>query len=56
MKLNFINSWKAKNKQSDKVKIEIRISKLTIFNIEYDRSDFKIKIMIFNFGIEFSAV
>jgi len=45
-----INSW-TNSKQADKIEINIRISKLTILEIDIDFSRKEYKLMIFNFGI-----
>ena len=36
--MKFINDWKSNAKQSDKIALEIRVSKLTIFNLGIDLS------------------
>ena len=50
MNVNFINSWKSHTKQFDKFKFEIRISFLTIINIEADWSKKYLKFVLFDFG------
>lgn len=48
--MKFYNSWKY-NTQWDKLKIELRISKLTIFKFEFDISKRTFNINILNFGL-----
>lgn len=47
-----INSWKARNKQSDKVRIYARFGKLTVFELYFDVSSKEYRVVIFNFGIK----
>lgn len=49
---NFINSWNSGKKQFDKIKFEIRISFLTLINIEGDWSRSYFKLVLFDFGFE----
>lgn len=46
-----INSWKAFNKQDDRYHLNLRLGKLTIFEIYYDVSDKEFRFMILNFGV-----
>ena len=50
--MNFINSWKAINKQKDKLTILCRISTLTIFELSVDFSSKTYRLVLLNFGIE----
>jgi hypothetical protein len=50
--MNFINSWKSKNKQFDKFTILCRISSLTIFELSIDFSSKSLRLVLLNFGIE----
>lgn len=50
--MNFINGFKAKTKQSDKVRIEFRISKLTLLKLDLDWSRKTYEIIFFNFGFK----
>ncbi len=47
--MNWINSWKAYNKKRV-FEVSIRLGKLTLLEIVTSP---KIKVMIFNFGVEF---
>lgn len=47
-----INSWKSKNKNQDRFEIKIRFGFLTVLEVFYDMSDNKLRLMIFNLGIE----
>lgn len=49
---NFINAWKPSAKQRDKVNIEIRFGKLTIFELGFDVSRGSFRLMVMNFGYE----
>jgi len=51
-KINSINSWKARNKQRDKVYIYVRFGKLTVFEVYLDLSTKEFRVMILNFGYE----
>jgi hypothetical protein len=53
MKANFINSFKSKKKQLDKISIEVRLSMLTVFHFDLDITSKKGKLVLCNFGIEF---
>ena len=46
-----INSWTSKVKQKDKFEITIRISTLTIFELNIDLSRKTHKLVLFNLGI-----
>lgn len=50
--MNFINSWKAKNKQNDKVNITCRLGSFTLIEIKWDFSSKKGRFMFFNLGYE----
>ena len=50
--MNFINGFKAKAKQGDKIRIKFRISKLTIFKLNFDWSRKSYEVIFFNFGIK----
>jgi len=47
-----INSWKSVNKNKDRIEFKIRIGFITIFDFFYDLSDNKLRLIIFNLGIE----
>jgi len=49
---NFINSWRPSSKQKDKVQIELRVGRLTIFGLAFDISKGSFRIMILNIGYE----
>ena len=51
--MNTINSWKSKAKQKDKFEISIRISMLTVFEINIDLSKKSYSFMLLNFGVKF---
>jgi hypothetical protein len=51
--MNITNSWKSKAKQKDKFEISIRISMLTLFEINIDLSRKLYSFMLLNFGIKF---
>ena len=46
-----INSWKSKVKQSDKIDITVRISSLSVFELNIDFSKKFYRLVILNFGI-----
>lgn len=48
-----INSWTSKVKQKDKFEIIIRISTVTIFELNIDLSKKTYKLVLFNLGISF---
>ena len=48
--IKFYNAWGPK-KQVDKFEITLRLSILTIFEISYDISDKKFKLVLLNYGI-----
>lgn len=51
--MKFYNSWNYLNSMdSDKLKIEFRVSRLTLFYLYIDLSDKYINIKILNFGIK----
>jgi hypothetical protein len=50
-KMKTINSWKSKVKQSDKIDITVRISSLSIFELNIDFSKKSYRLVILNFGI-----
>jgi hypothetical protein len=45
------NSWRSKSKQWDKIQINVRISAITIFNLDIDFSTKKFSLSIMNFKI-----
>lgn len=47
--MEFINGWKSKVKQFDKIDIKLRLSFLTIFNLSYDYSKKSFEFTILNF-------
>jgi len=49
MKFKIVNSWTSKVKQSDKLEVAIRISKLTVFEVIGDWSKKEISLALFNF-------
>ena len=49
--MKFINSWKSSSKQNDKVLICLRIGKVTVFELSFDKSDKKFSLMILNIGL-----
>jgi hypothetical protein len=51
--MKIINSWKSKVKQFDKFEITVRISILTIFELNIDFSEKSYRLIILNFGINF---
>jgi hypothetical protein len=50
--MKFINSWKSKVKQNDKFICKLRIGKLSIFELIGDTSSKRLRIVLFNFGLE----
>ncbi len=50
--MTFINSWTSKNKQWDKIAVKIRIGRITLFDIYFDRSRKQAGIILFNFGVK----
>ena len=50
--MEFINSWKSKNKKSGKINLKIRISRITLFDFYWDRDHKTTGIIIFNFGMK----
>ena len=50
-KKKMVNGWKAKNKQSDKVHVMMRVSKLTVLDLYMDLGRKEGRFMIFNFGM-----
>jgi hypothetical protein len=48
--IKFYNAWGPK-KQVDKFEITLRLSILTIFEVSYDISDKKFKLVLLNYGI-----
>jgi len=53
MKVKFINSWKSKIKQSDKLEILVRTSKVTLFALVGDWSKREVYITLLNFKLDF---
>jgi len=51
--MKFKNGWSSLRKQWDKAELKVRISALTIFELNIDISQRNLKIMILNFGIKF---
>ena len=49
-KINFFNGW-GPGKQVDKFEITLRLSILTIFDLSYDISDKKFRLVLLNYGI-----
>ena len=50
--MKFTNSWKAINAQHDKLKIAVRVSSLTLLEVNIDVSSKVYKLVLFNFGIQ----
>jgi hypothetical protein len=50
--MDFINGFNASSKQADKIRIELRVSKLTIFKLDLDWSRKSYEFIIFNFGFK----
>jgi len=50
--MKFTNSWKAINAQHDKLRLVVRVSSLTLFELNIDFSSKLYKLTIFNFGIQ----
>lgn len=48
--MKLFNAW-GPQKQTDKFEITLRLSIVTIFEISYDISDKKFKLVILNYGI-----
>ncbi len=48
--IRIVNSWKAKNKQVDKFRLYIRISTLTVLDINWDVSSGEWKVLFMNYG------
>lgn len=49
--MKLFNAW-GPHKQSDKFEITLRISIITIFELSYDISDKKFKLVLLNYGIQ----
>ena len=50
--MKFTNSWKTINTQHDKLKIAVRVSSLTLLEVNIDVSSKVYKLVLFNFGIQ----
>ena len=50
--MKFTNSWKAINAQRDKIRIVVRVSSLTLLEVNIDVSSKVYKLVLFNFGIQ----
>lgn len=50
--MKFRNSWKAKNKQWDKITIRCRLGKIDVFSIEVDISREFYMITVLNFTLK----
>lgn len=50
--MKFINSWKSKTKQSDKIEIAIRLGIVTILKIYFDKSSNKFILTLLNFTLK----
>ena len=50
--MKFTNSWKAINAQRDKIRIVVRVSSLTLLEVNIDISSKIYKLVLFNFGIQ----
>ena len=50
--MKFINSWKSHVLQSDKIKLEVRISKVTLLSLDVDISNKHCRFVLFNLGLE----
>ena len=50
--MNFINSWSSNAKQKDKFELTLRLGKFTLIELSMDKSDEKIRFIIFNIGFE----
>jgi hypothetical protein len=50
--MKFTNSWKAINTQHDKLRVVVRVSSLTLLEVNIDVSSKVYKLTIFNFGIQ----
>ena len=48
----FINGFKARAKQTDKVVLEIRFGRLTLIELKGDYSSSYLRVVIFNLGYE----
>jgi len=53
MKVKFINSWKSKLKQTDKLEVIVRTSKVTLFALVGDWSRREIFVTLLNFKLDF---
>lgn len=49
--MKLFNAW-GPHKQSDKFEITLRVSIITIFELSYDISDKKFKLVLLNYGIQ----
>lgn len=52
MKINVLNSWTSKKKQFDVIDINVRLSKLTVFELFLDLSKKHFKLTLLNFALE----
>ena len=52
MKTNWINSWKAGNKQDDKFCVKFRLGTLTLLETSSDFSQKYLRLILLNVGVE----
>lgn len=52
--MEFINSWRSKRKQWDKLAIKIRFGKFTLFDLYYDHSKHQYGVILLNLGVRSS--
>lgn len=51
--MNLVNSWTSKTKQKDKFELTIRISFVTLLQVDIDLSKKAYSFTLLNFGIKF---
>jgi hypothetical protein len=49
--MNLINSWSSKIKQSDKFSFLVRVANITIFDLSFDLSAKRFRLIVLNFGL-----
>ena len=54
MNANFINGFLKGNKQCDKYCVCVRLGRFTLFNLSFDFSDRRVRLMILNIGVDVS--
>jgi|15BtaG_2_1085339.scaffolds.fasta_scaffold01345_8 hypothetical protein len=50
--MKFINGWKSRRKQNDKLQMQFRVGSFTVLNLDIDISSRKWLISLFNFTLK----